>query len=129
MTDSTPLACDLRRAPDSVEQRLAAYRQLFSALAGRDAWERGFRFRFDGGRVDRALLTELVALEQACCPFLRSRVTTTQAETWWECTVDEPDAVPFLDALRDLPDVVATAPRADDREAVLPGVRILTRDS
>jgi hypothetical protein len=127
MTDSTPFACDLRHAPDSVEQRLAAYRQLFSALVGRDAWDRGFRFRFDGERVDGALLTDLVALEQACCPFLRSRVTSTQTEAWWECTVDEPDAMPFLDALRDLPDTVAARPEGHD--TVLPGVRILTRDS
>jgi hypothetical protein len=98
--------CDLSHAPDSPAQRLADYRCLFAALLSRDRLARGFRFVFDGARVDRGLLDRLVALEVACCPFLHSTVSTVAGQVWWDVTAEAEEAVPFLDALRELPDIV-----------------------
>jgi hypothetical protein len=107
MPDPSHLVCDLSHAPDSPAERLAAYRQLFRALLTRTTRKRGFRFSFDAARVDRRLLRRLVEREAACCPFLHSAVVTTADEVWWDVTAETDDAVPFLDALRELPDTLA----------------------
>jgi hypothetical protein len=130
MSTDHAFVCDLTQAPDSVTERLAAYRDLFAAMVDREDRDRGFRFRFAADRVDLSLLRELVARERACCAFLTSSVTTEAGQVWWDCDAKIPDAVPFLEALRDLPDVLAR--RADDgidldRGLDRLGVRILRR--
>jgi hypothetical protein len=124
MPQSSHLICDLSQAPDSPAQRLAAYRHLFAALLARVPLIHGFRFVFDAARVDRGLLDRLVALEGACCPFLHSDVSTVGEQVWWDLTVDaEEEAVPFLDALRELPDTLA----GDGRDTAQPWARLNLR--
>ncbi len=130
MSDPAGLICDLSHAPDSPEQRLSGYRELFSALVGRTWWGVGFRFRFDAERVDRRLLAELVAGEQACCPFLRSTVSSRGGEVWWDVVAETDAAGCFLDALRALPDALAEADaNAGHADAVTAaGIRIRLHD-
>jgi len=109
MSMDEALVCDLSAARDSVEERLAAYREVFAALLGRELRDRQLRFRFRAEHVDVALLGDLVERERACCPFLHSSLRTVGSEVWWDCRVDSAEAVPFLQALHDLPDP-ATSP-------------------
>ena len=106
MLDDTHLFCDVSHAPDSPGERLASYRRLFTALTARTPLTRGVRFHFDPDRLDRPLLDRLVGLERACCPFLLSTVATSADEVHWDVAADQDDAVPFVEALRDLPDVL-----------------------
>ncbi len=105
-----PLVCDLRGAPDTPEQRLSAYRRVFAALVGREDRPGGFRFVFAADTADLALLSELVKLEGACCPFLLITLRTVGCHVQWDCHVETAEAVPFMEALRDLPDALSVPP-------------------
>jgi hypothetical protein len=80
-----PVACDMSGAPDTPDERLVAYRELFErALTAR---ERGsddvvLTFRADA----RATVDELARREAACCPFLDYRVETVDGHVRWTIT-------------------------------------------
>lgn len=73
-TDETPIACSLEAA--ELQQRLAA----LAAVGGESLLSRletggRNRLRFRGGSATRMRLTEIVAAERACCPFLDLSLT------------------------------------------------------
>ena len=106
MTNPPRLACDLRTASDTPQQRASEYQNLFAtALSGRDRTERMVRFRFRRAAVDENHVRSLVAREQTCCPFFDIRLTTCGDELWWETRIDDnPEAVALLEELYELPD-------------------------
>jgi hypothetical protein len=82
-----PIACDMSGAPDTPDQRLGAYRELFArALTTRERSrdEVVLTFRADA----RETVEELARLEAACCPFLDHRVETVDDHVVW--TISNP---------------------------------------
>lgn len=68
-----PIACDLSGAPDTAEERLQAYRDLFAhSLLARERRPGAtvLSFRADA----QGAVQELARREAACCPFLSYRV-------------------------------------------------------
>lgn len=109
MTDTPRLACDLRTASDTPQQRASEYQNLFAtALSGRDRTERMVRFRFRRAAVDEDQVRSLAAREQACCPFFSIRLTTTGDELWWETRIDDNlEAAALLEEFYRLPDRIS----------------------
>jgi hypothetical protein len=62
-----PIICDMTGAADTISERMAEYRRLFTqSLLGRDRTGTGIRFRF---RADKGLedwVRDLADREQAC---------------------------------------------------------------
>jgi hypothetical protein len=82
-----PIACDLSTAPDTPEQRLREYQQLFErALVRRGRSANAVRFAFRGDPGTRAAVDDLARRESACCPFLDYRVETIGGEVIWTTT-------------------------------------------
>jgi hypothetical protein len=82
-----PIACNMSAAPDTPDERLAAYRDLFArALTSRDRGsdEVVLTFREDA----RETVAELARREAACCPFLDYRVETVDGHVVW--TINNP---------------------------------------
>lgn len=109
MTDTPRLACDLRTASDTPQQRASEYQNLFAtALSGRDRTERMVRFRLRRAAVDEDHVRSLAAREQACCPFFNIRLTTTGDELWWETRIDDNlEAAALLEEFYRLPDRIS----------------------
>jgi hypothetical protein len=130
-TQPIPIVCDMTDAPDTSEERLAEYQQLFAdALVGRERLTDGtnrFRFRADPGVEDR--VRSLAAKEKACCGFLDFTITADGDEVWWDTTtVDDPIAQQILDEMYRLPEtagdgVAALFERFDEQ-----GLKIMTND-
>ena len=103
-----PIVCDMSGAPDTAEQRLATYAQLFAdALIGRERTNDGLRFLFRADRGIEQRVRDLAALEKACCAFFDFSVTVRGDEVWWDSkVVDDPIARQILDQMYALPDAV-----------------------
>jgi hypothetical protein len=83
--DGAALACDMRTARDTPEERLREYTVLFAhALVRRerpaDAVVLAFR------PVVREQIVDLARREAACCPFAEYRVELTDDEVIWTTT-------------------------------------------
>jgi hypothetical protein len=98
-----PVACDMRSAPDTPEERLREYGRLFErALARRERRADAVVLAFRDGDEIRARVDDLARREAACCPFLDHRVETAGDEVIWTMSGrDEAGAV--LDAFYELP--------------------------
>jgi hypothetical protein len=95
-------------APDTPEERLAEYRELFRrALRGRERRADGVVLVFSADA--REQVEDLARREHACCPFVDYRVEVAGDRVVWTTTNtldgEERAAVEvMLDALHDLPD-------------------------
>jgi hypothetical protein len=101
-----PIACDMRGAPDSPDQRLAEYGDLFARALLRRERAVVFTLRADPGV--REQVDDLARREAACCPFLGYRVETAGDEVRF--TVTDPGragAEIILDGFYALPDRAA----------------------
>ena len=110
MTDQTvPIVCDMTDAPDTTEERLAEYRQLFgNDLIGRERTEAGIRFHFRARDGLAEEIRDLAAREKACCAFFDFDVREHGDEITWDATVvDDPIARQILDEYYALPDTLA----------------------
>jgi hypothetical protein len=131
-TQPIPIVCDMADAPDTTEERLAAYAQLFTdALVGRERTPGGanrFRFRATPGIEDR--VRALAAKEKACCAFFDFTITPHGDEVWWDATtVDDPIALQILDELYRLPDTIGHGVAALFDRFAAKGLRIITDDN
>jgi hypothetical protein len=98
-----PIACDMRSARDTPEERLAEYRELFErALVGRERSSGAVVLRFHAGA--RGQVEDLARREHACCPFLDYRVEVVRDEVVWTVAGDL-RAASTLDAFHALPDI------------------------
>jgi hypothetical protein len=82
------VVCDMSGAPDTLAERAAEYRRLFTqALTGRERSGAGIRFRFraDPGVAD--WIRDLAAREKACCAFFNFTVTADDEEVRWDASV------------------------------------------
>lgn len=103
-----PVVCDLRGAVDTPEERIEAYRRLFTdAFVGRDRTVAGIRFRFRAGEGVEVLVQELAALEERCCAFFTFTITLAGGEVLWDASVvDDDTARAVLDEWFDLPETI-----------------------
>jgi hypothetical protein len=104
------VACDMSTAPDTPDQRLRAYRDLFErALVRRERREDDVMIVFRADEGTLATVEDLARREAACCPFLDHRVETVGDEIVWitgkAVAGEERAAVDAtLDAFHALPD-------------------------
>jgi hypothetical protein len=105
---SAPIACDMRGAPDTPDERIAAYHRLFaSALQERSRERDAVVFRFRSGV--RETVEELARREAACCPFLDYRVEAADASVVFTIGgAGREDAATTLDAFYALSEVTRT---------------------
>jgi hypothetical protein len=101
-----PIACDMSGAPDTLDERLAEYRRLFTdALTARERTETGVRFRLRADPDVEARVRDLAARELACCAFFAFDIRRAGAELWWDASVPDDDAArEILDLLYGLAD-------------------------
>lgn len=131
-TQPIPIVCDMTDAPDTTEERLAEFEQLFTdALVGRERTPEGanrFRFRAAPGIEDR--VRSLAAKEKACCAFFDFTVTACGDEVWWDATtVEDPIAEQILDELYRLPDTIDEGAAALFERFDARGLRVVTEDN
>jgi hypothetical protein len=110
-----PIACDMSAAPDTPEQRLAEYRELFArALVRRERRARAVAFTLRDRPGVREQIEDLARREAACCPFLGYRVETVAGEVVFIVAdpAEDAQAESVLDAFYALPDPAATMPSA-----------------
>ena len=82
-----PIACDMSAAPDTPDERLAEYAELFErALLRRERLPDGIVFAFRADPGTREQVDDLARREHACCPFLDYRVETVGDEVVWTTT-------------------------------------------
>lgn len=82
-----PVSCDMSMAPDTPDERLREYDELFErALVRRErrADSVAFTFRADPGVRER--VDDLARREAACCPFLDYRVESAGDAVVWTIT-------------------------------------------
>jgi hypothetical protein len=105
----TPIVCDVSTAPDTLEQRIDSYRQLFSdAFVGREESPAGKRFRFRADEGIEARVRYLAGLEKLCCAFFDFTITVVGGEVWWDTNVIDDDiARAVLEEWFDLPETIA----------------------
>jgi len=104
------VACDMRAAVDTPDQRLHDYRHLFADALIRRERQDGvvvFVLRADG--ETRATVDDLARREAACCPFVDYRVETVGEEIVWTITnpvtgEDRASVEVMLDAFHELAD-------------------------
>lgn len=108
-----PIVCDMTTAPDTLDERLAAYKEVFGThLIGRERTESGIRFRLRAANGVADRVRSLAALEKACCAFFDFTVTETGDEVIWDASVvDDPIAREILDEYYLLPDTVTDDPK------------------
>jgi hypothetical protein len=105
-----PIACDMSAAPDTPDERLAEYGELFErALLRRDRPPDGIVFGFRADPGTREQVDDLARREHACCPFLDYRIETVGDEIVWTTTwpgssVERGSVDAILDAMHALPD-------------------------
>ena len=102
-----PIACDMSTAPDTPEERLAEYGELFArALLGRERREDAVVLSFGADARDQ--VEDLARREHACCPFVDHRVEIAGEMVLWTVTNTVEDHRPavdvMLDDLHDLPE-------------------------
>ena len=95
---NAPIACDMRGAPDTPEERLQAYRALFAtALLARERRPDAVVLRL---RADATATVEALARrEAACCPFLSYRVEPDGDVITWTISGDSTETLDAFDAL------------------------------
>jgi hypothetical protein len=101
----TPIACDMRTARDTPEERLGAYGALFGrALLRRERRPGAVVFAFRAAAGVRDTVDDLARREALCCPFLDQRVETAGDEVVWTIAGDRRFGVDdVLDAFHTLP--------------------------
>jgi protein-tyrosine-phosphatase len=106
-----PVVCDVSTAPDTLEQRIDSYRQLFSdAFVGREETRAGKRFRFRADEGVEAQVRHLADLEKLCCAFFDFTITVVGGEVWWDTTVIDDDvARAVLEEWFNLPETIANS--------------------
>ncbi|MEO5838113.1 MAG: MerR family transcriptional regulator [Acidimicrobiales bacterium] len=91
-TAGVPVVCDVSSAPDTVKQRIEAYRQLFAdAFIDRQHTVAGNRFRFRADAGIEARVRRLADLEKQCCAFFDFTITLAGGEVLWDTTVIDDD--------------------------------------
>ncbi len=100
-----PIACDMRTARDTPEERLGAYGALFGrALLRRERRPGSVVFAFRAAADARESVDDLARREAVCCPFLDYRVETVGDEVVWTIAGDGRFGVDaILDAFHALP--------------------------
>jgi hypothetical protein len=108
MTTDQPILCDMTNAPDTSEERLAAYRDLFAdALVARERTVAGTRWRFRADAGVEKRVRDLAALEQGCCAFFDFTITLAGGEVLWDTSVpDDEMARAIHEELYNLPDSI-----------------------
>ncbi len=102
-----PIVCDFTDAPDTPEERLNEYGQLFGAgLISRERTTTGVTLTFAVRMA--SWVADLAAREAACCPFMSYRVTHDDETVRWE-TSGPTQAQPILDEYYELYQTAATA--------------------
>ena len=82
-----PVACDMRTAVDTPDERVREYARLFeSALVDRERRSDSVVLAFRSDRHVRAWVEEMVRREAACCPFVDYRVETVGDQVIWTTT-------------------------------------------
>jgi hypothetical protein len=109
LSSSTPIVCDVSTAPDTLEQRIDWYRQLFSeAFVGREQTPTSKRFRFRADEGIEARVRYLAGLEKRCCAFFDFTITVVDGEVLWDTTVIDDDiARAVLEEWFNLPETIA----------------------
>ena len=125
---SVPIGCDPRGAPDTAEERIDEYRQLFrDAFVGRERTEAGVRFRFRAGEGMEARVRDLADREKECCAFFTFTVALIGGEVLWDAAVvDDDTARTLLDQWYALPDVVDEGVQAMHDRWLAAGRRFLS---
>lgn len=86
--DKPRVACDMSGAPDTLAERAAEYRRLFTqALTGRERSEAGIRFRFRADPGVAEWVRDLADREKACCSFFNFTVAADHEEVRWDASV------------------------------------------
>ncbi len=104
-----PVVCDLTGAPDTPEERIAEYRELFAAhLVGRSTLDGVVRFRFRADEGVEDQVRDLIAREQQCCGFFDFTVSVHGGEVVVDTAVgDDAAARTMLDEWARLPETVS----------------------
>lgn len=106
-----PIVCDFTDAPDTPEERLNEYAQLFGAgLISRERTDTGVTLTFAARLA--SWVADLAAREAACCPFMSYRVTHDDETVRWE-TSGPTQAQPILDEYYELYQTAASASVGD----------------
>ncbi len=91
-----PIVCTLRPGDDE-EAGMELYRTLFKdAYLARERTTSGVRWTFRDGDGIEARVRTLAAMEQRCCAFLRTIISTADGEVRWD-VVGPDNAREFLD--------------------------------
>jgi hypothetical protein len=106
-----PVACDMSGAADTLAERAAEYRRLFTqALTGRERSEAGIRFRFRADPGVAEWVRDLADREKACCAFFNFTVTADYEEVRWDASVIDDDvARRILAEFYRLPELLAAS--------------------
>lgn len=96
-----PVACDMSTASDTLDERVAEYRELFArGLARRERREAAVVLAFRPPAGTREHVEDIARREALCCPFLDYRVETTPDEVIYTVTnPGRPQADVILDGL------------------------------
>ena len=94
-----PIACDMRGAPDTPEERLAAYRALFATRAAGARAPSRTRSSCAFAAEATATVEALARREAACCPFLSYRVEPDGDAITWTISGDSTETLDAFDAL------------------------------
>lgn len=80
----TPIACDMRAAADTPQQRLSEYERLFAhALRRPERRDDAVIFAFADDPELRTWIADLAHREAACCPFIDYRIEARDDELVW----------------------------------------------
>jgi hypothetical protein len=103
------VACDMSGAADTLAERAAEYRRLFTqALTGRERSNGGIRFRFRADPGVAEWVRDLADREKACCAFFNFTVTADYEEVRWDASViDDIAARRVLAEFYRLPELLA----------------------
>lgn len=105
--DDAPIVCDFTGAPDTPEERLTEYGQLFSAgLISRERTATSVILTFHGRMA--SWVADLAAREAACCPFMSYLVVHGEGGVRWE-TSGAAEVQPILDEYYELYHTAAMA--------------------
>ena len=78
----TTIACDLGAlTAQERERRRTLVASFARAVIGRGELSNGFEFQVDPAKVELIAISEWIALEHRCCPFLHFRIEVGPADT------------------------------------------------
>jgi hypothetical protein len=132
-----PIVCDLTKARDTAEERMAEYGRLFAqSLAGRERTGQRVRLRFRADDGVEAWVRDLAAREKACCPFYNFAVGAAGGEVWWDISLvdgvadgDDDMARTMLDVYYHAPDYAADGVAGMTRWLAGEGIAVAPNDS